>query len=215
MNKEKIKCAYPKCPNYFAPIYFYATKKWKETCCGQCGQWLRLLRIKEKENRMMVKTYPMFLNIPKLLAYSLIVLFLLSLTFPLFGQTSLTVMQGDTIEFRATQVIVLDDGSPIPDGNILLYHIHIIYEDGVEDMLIHNNPMQFPGGTNIIIEANATGKVGIHRIEAWPVRVKPSGSAGKNNIAAKKRIMTLTVEANIDDRAPAEWIITIHPKGGD
>lgn len=141
------------------------------------------------------------------------------MAYPVFGQTSLTVMQGDVIQFLATQVTTLAAkdglaGGVIPSGDILLYHIHIIYDDGSEGQFIHNDPMQFPSGTNIIIEANATGKVGTHRIEAWSVRIKPSSSGGENNIVAEKTILTLTVEANIDNRPPAKWIITIHPKEG-
>ncbi len=141
-----------------------------------------------------------------------LIFFLMFLPVIALGQTSLTVMQGDVIEFHATQVTTLEDGSKIPDTDILLYHIHIFYEDGVEGMLIHNDPMQFPSGANIIVEANATGKVGTHRIEAWSVRVKPSGSTGNNNIVAEKTILTLIVEADINDRPPANWIITIQPK---
>ncbi len=146
----------------------------------------------------------------------IVVTFLLMAT-SLFGQNSLTVMQGDVIELHATQVTTLAakdglDAGGVPDGDILLYHIHILYEDGFEEQIKHNDPMQFPSGANIIVEANATGMVGTHIIEAWSVRIKPTSSGGENNIAAQKTILTLTVEANIDNRPPAKWIIIIQPK---
>ncbi len=146
----------------------------------------------------------------------IVVAFLLIAT-SLFGQNSLTVMQGDVIEFHATQVTTLAAkdglaGGDIPSGDVLRYHIHIKYVDGSEEPLIHNSLMEFPDGANIIVEANATGMVGTHIIEAWSVRIKPQGSGGENNIPAQKTILTLTVEPIIDDRPPAKWIITIQPK---
>ncbi len=129
-----------------------------------------------------------------------------------FGQTSLTVMQGDVIEFHATQVATLEDGDPVPASDFIFYNIHIFYENGESEQLLNNSPMQFPNGTTIIVESDATAKIGTHGIEAWPVRVKPSGAGGMLTIEAEKTILILTVEQDIDNRTPAKWIISIHPK---
>ncbi len=145
----------------------------------------------------------------------LTVLFVMLIVSYSFGQTSLTVTEGDTIELRVTEVTTLDDGSPIPSGDLLVYHIHLLYESGGQEEIKHNALLEFPdGGKDIIVEANATTKVGTHKIEAWAVRRKPSGSGGDNNIAAEKSILILIVEPRIDNRAPGKLIITIHPKEG-
>lgn len=135
-----------------------------------------------------------------------IVIFLL-FTSNVWAQSSLTVKEGDIIEFRATEVTTLDDGNSMPAGDVLLYQIQIIYENGIIDKLLQNDPMQFVDGTNIIVESNATKIIGAHRIEAWVDRVRANGS-----ISSEKTILSLTVEEKIDNRAPAKWIITIHPK---
>jgi hypothetical protein len=143
----------------------------------------------------------------------LIVFICLLMTTSLIGQTFLTVIEGDTIELRVTEVTTLVDGDPLPSGDLFVYHIHLLYEDGSQEELKHNALLEFSDeGKDIIIEANATNKVGTHKIEAWAVRRKPSGSGGDNNIAGGKAILDLIVKARIDNRPPARLIITIHPK---
>lgn len=192
--------------------YFTNPGQLKLTCGNQCSRKYTVERINRET--LMTTTYPMVLNMPKLLVYGFIILFLLSLSFPLFGQDSLMVTQGDTIEFHATEVTTLEDGTPVPAGDVLRYYVHIFYEDGTWEQLIHDDLMQYPSGSNIIVEADATSKIGTHRIEAWVIRVKPPGAGGELNIPSEKTILTLTVEQSIDNRPPATWIITIHKKGG-
>ena len=91
-ENDLVICGWPgdvdtrNCERIFKAQWYPNTNKWKETCGNQHANWLRYLRKKEKENRVMVTTYPMRLNAPRLLIYGIAILFLLALAFPLFGQ---------------------------------------------------------------------------------------------------------------------------------
>ena len=86
-ENDLVRCVYPGCLNDFSPQYFANINKWKETCGTQCSMALRMLRKKERENRVMITTSPMRLKAPRLLVYGFVILFLLALAFPLFANT--------------------------------------------------------------------------------------------------------------------------------
>jgi len=93
-KNDLIICRWPECGNT-STAQQYWSGRWKETCGGQHANWLRELRKKQKENAVMVTKYPFF-KIPRLLIYGIFFLFVLALSFPLFGSTATVSWDANT-----------------------------------------------------------------------------------------------------------------------